>query len=683
MKIDGMNTSNSFSDSRNPPKRTAFGGLLAGLCFFGAAVAAHAQFQPPPPEDYDHQGWVGITGGGVIVDGSKATFQQRHQIPARAYGGLDSFFWESYPTRDLIMQLEVRSIFDEHNQDIKLSLEHAEGAFVRGGLRQFRTWYDGGGGYFSPTDGWFDLHEDRMHIDSGELWIEVGVSEPDKPEVVLAYAHRYRRGLKDSTIWGRTGLTDGAGRRAILPSFREIDESRHIVEGRMKHNVRDTDFGAGLRYEVADVDNTLNTRELETTGFGAADNRQVRHREGVESDVLSTHAWTTTQINDATRFSTGYIYSRLDNDISGSRIRIDPDESAADQPAPHFTDLVGVTQVRQHVANMNLSLLLLEDLYLIPSLRAEIRDSDSLSMFDDGDQQRVTSHNDTLTFSERLELRYNGLQRWHLFTRGDWTQGQGDSRERSTVADDREVDFDRRSQRYTLGANWYFHQNYTLGFQYYHEIRKNDFDHIIRGRTGQDIDRQDFTTDAFNVRLTSRPVNRVTLVSRYDLRLSRIDNKVSRPEDLSSIRSGEQTRHIFSQSGTWTPLERLYLQGSVNYAVDRHETPAQQAGDTVLESKNDYLFTSLGMGYAYSPKTDIDLHYTYYLADNFEDNSEDSVAYGVGEYEHTAGTRITRRMADNFVWYGGYRFFYYREDTTGGNRDYDAHQIYSGLAFNF
>jgi hypothetical protein len=235
----------------------------------------------------------------------------------------------------------------------------------------------------------------------------------------------------------------------------------------------------------------------------------------------------------------------------------------------------------------------------------------------------------------------------------------------------------------------------NVGVQYYHRIRKNSYDHLIDSTsnllasgdrypaflTGQDI-----TTDDFNVRLTLRPLNNVTLVSRYDFQLSTIDTTAP---FLAKIESGEMTSHIFSQSITWMPISRLYLQASVNYAIDRTETPVDKMRPPeanalrVSRADNDYLNTTFSLGYALDDKTDLNATYFYYLADNYVDNSLYSVPFGTGEHEHGVTAGLVRRIRDNVFLGFKYGFFSYREDTWGGNRNYDAHLLYSSLSMRF
>lgn len=684
-----MHTSTHSPASRRG--RLPRGAALPVLCLIGLFTTAQAQFQPPPPADFDHEGWIAVEVRGVIVDGSQSTFQQRHRVRAGPAGGISSFYWETYPTRELTFQLETRSIFNENDHFVRFDLFNPDGGFLRGGFQQSRHRYDASGGYFPDTDLWFSpFGEGRgMHLDAGVAWIEVGVANPGEAEVALRYTHRYRQGLKDSTIWGRTGLTGGAGNRGIVPSFREIDETRHTIEGRASHTVADTDLGGGLRFERYSQDNTLNLRQFPTQPA----EQRIEQTDGVSSDLFSANAWTSTQLTEWARFSTGYIYTRIDNDITGSRDTFDPDTGAFDT---YFTDMDGWTQMRQHVANVNVVLTPLESLLVIPSARFEKQDVDALVNHVRNGDQTVQSERETTNLSQRLELRYVGIPRWRFFARGDWMQGDGDIRDIATVTGTRETELERRQQRYTLGANWSPHRVFSGSTQYYYSIRKNDYDHLQPGRVGRYpafIEKQDFETHGFNVRTTIRPVNRVTLVSRYDLQLTDIDtrgtwNDNGEQVSLKMIQSGEMTRHLFSQSVTWTPVNRLYLQLTGNYAISRIETPANEIdgeawSGRVLESKNDYFFGSLAAIYAFTEKTDFDVTYTYYFADNFVENWEDSTPYGVGEYEHGVRFGVTHRIHDNFVWNGGYGFYYFREDTTGGMRDYDAHLLYTGLTMRF
>jgi hypothetical protein len=681
---------------------------LGGVCLLGSAVLAPGQTtppvasQPPPDDRLTYSGWIDFSAGGIWLDGNKAAFQQQRQLPNGTFGGVESFFWETDVNDDTTFRMEARSIFDSVDYRVKMELANPDLGYLRGGYHQFRTWYDGSGGFFPPSDTWFSFFDQNLFIDRGEAFIEGGLTLPNWPVLTLRYAHQFRRGQKDSTVWGDSdvGFNDagafvgqgGAGStsRRIVPAFRDIDESRNIFEARLAHTLGNTDLGLGVRYEVARQDNELNVRQRP----GEPADRQITQRELVETDVFSTHAYSKTRLHEKVLFTTGYIFSTLDTDLGGSRLSTGADVG--------FNRLSGGSQSRQHVANLNLMYTPWDHFMIIPSVRIEKEEIEGQVGFLDipplgAGEREALNDREEFKLSERLELRYTGLPKWVFYARGDWQQGQGELSEQrfnldtATVQLNRFTDFDRDSQKYTVGANWYPARWVSLAGQYYHKIRENRWDHptddtgnTTGNRYPAFLRAQNLTTDDLNFRVTLRPLNGVTLVSRYDFQLSTIDTK---GDQLSSIESGRMTSHIFSQSATWVPLPRLYLQASANYAMDRTETPANDltgaGAGRVSESRNDYLYTSASIGYALNPKTDLELTYFYYLTDNYVDNSLRSVAYDTSENEHGLTAGLLRRVKDNIIWGLKYGFFAFRDDASGGNRNYDAHLLYSTLSIRF
>jgi hypothetical protein len=674
--------------------------LGLGACICGCLAIVPGQ--TAAEEDFDYSSWIDVSVGGVIVDGHKPRFQQRHQLPAGAFGGVEAFHWEQMVGERGFFQIDGRGIFDNHDYLLRMELADPDRGYVRAGYRQFRTWYDGSGGFFPQNGVWFSVFDDDpLAIDRGEAWLEAGLTLPDWPKLTFRYTHQYRRGDKDSTLWGRVGtpVTGVAGERAFAPSFREIDERRHIFEGRAGHTLGATDFGAGLRYELSDQDNALNIHQ----NPGQANDRRIRQEEGVVIDIFSVHAYSKSQLHEKVLLTTGYAFTTLDTDLGGRRFYDPPERRAGGDVG--FENLAGGSQVRKHVGTLNLMLRPWNHFAIVPSLRVQKEDLEGNSLFDRTagpgvpgafvPDQFIRNERDMLTVSQRLEARYTGFRQWVLYARGDWEQGQGDLLERSEAPRagfrpvDRLTDFERFTQQYTVGANWYPHHVFNVALQYYRKMRDNDYEHLVEDRPGRHsafIEAQDFTTDDFNIRLTLRPLNGLTLVSRYDFQLSTIDLQGT---GLSMIQSGKTTSHIFSQAATWSPLTRLYVQAAANYAIDRTTTPADDIVGTapaayrVLEARNDYLTTSLNIGYALTEKTDIQTQYLYYLADNYEDNSEFSQPYGAGAREHAVSAGIVHRLRQNLVWSLKYGFFRYRDETSGWNTNYDAHLIYSSLGYRF
>jgi hypothetical protein len=201
----------------------------------------------------------------------------------------------------------------------------------------------------------------------------------------------------------------------------------------------------------------------------------------------------------------------------------------------------------------------------------------------------------------------------------------------------RNSDWERFNQKYTVGANWYPLSRLNFGVQYYHKIHSYDYDHPLDStlnatnsgnRYPAFLTDQKFETDDMNICATWRALSTLTLITRYDFQLSTVDTKGA---FLNNVHSAEITSHIISESISWTPINRLFVQASASYALDSTETPAPGAlgsTNTVLNGVNDYWNASGLVGYALDEKTDVQAQYFYYHADNCVDNSTFGQPYG-------------------------------------------------------
>ncbi|MEW6303982.1 MAG: porin [Verrucomicrobiota bacterium] len=650
--------------------------------------------------------------GGNFVDGDPAQFRRRMQMQRGAYGGIEQFHWEQDVGKRGLLKLDGHALFDAHDYSFKFDLSEPDKGFLRFGYSEYRTWYDGSGGFFPRNAQSFPLYNDSLSLDRGEVFIEGGLRRPDWPEITLSYRHIFRDGQKDSTIWGDTTLTTVPGAnsaRGIVPSFLDINERREIFSADIKQNFGKTDAGLGFRYELTDSNNSRNLRRSP----GQAADRHLTQRDQMDADMFNIHGFTETRFNDEWLFTTGYSYTLLESDVAGSRIygdgydpMYDPLFARRQARDEGFINLTGGSRMDQYVVNFNVMWTPFDNFTVVPSVRIERQFLNSASHYFESTvgtgaglpttlaELTARSERGLLEIAESLELRYTGLTNWVLYARGHWMQGEGDQTETenqvTTGVNDllRDTDFDRSTQKYTLGANWYPRRNLNFGLQYYHKLRTEDYlhrDDTTANRSGNRypafLVAQDFTTDDMNLRVTWRPLGNLTLVSRYDFQLSTIEMQ---GDSLNKIESAEMTSHIFSQSVSWTPLARLYTQASINYVLDRTDSPASSAlSGTVLDSRNNYWNMSVTVGYALSKKTDVEATYTYYRADNYVDNSALSQPYGAGAEEHGVSVGLVRRFSERLRGKLRYGFFRSRDDTSGGINNFDAHMIYSSMTYLF
>jgi hypothetical protein len=650
----------------------------------------------------DLKNWVEFGVGGTLFNGRRAAYQQRTGLPDGAFGGIEGFHFEQVVGEEGRFRVEGRGIFDNHDYALRFDLTLPEKGFLRAGYREYRHWSDPAGGWFPPTQGWYDLYSGALAYDEREVFVEAGLRLPKVPQFTLRYSHSERDGQKDSTIWGETSQTGDRGPRSIVPGIYDLNRIRDLVMADLAHTLGKTRVGVGFRYERQDNDDARWLRRY--PGEGPADDRYVTQRDRATADLFGAHATTETPLSDRVKFTAAYGYTDLNSDLGGYRVygaAFDPDLAQRLPAAGTYENLVGGSLMRQHVGNLNLMARLTDVLVLVPSVRVESRQTDSESVFDapaapfSPSTYAAASERSLLDVAEALEARYTGLTNWVFYARGWWLQGSGDLDERlanRTTATEvlfRSTDDNRHAQKYTAGANWYPLRRLSLGAEYYRKIRENDYDHL-RDSTpnGPDsINRlpaylraQEFTTDDVNCRVTWRPRANLTLVGRYDLQLSEVE---TRADGRPQLESADLTSHIGSGSVSWVPWARLYLQGTLSYVYDRTETPAAALVPAVQNAENDYWTAQVTAGLACDDRTDLELQYVYYRADNYADNSEFGQPYGAGAEEHGISAGLVRRLSARVQLALRYGFYTSRDALAGGQRDYDAHLIYSTLRYRF
>jgi hypothetical protein len=669
----------------------------------GEAAAETKPEEPPPGTEAapgDYRNWFETSVGGLIVDGDKASAQRRTGLPASAFGGVQAFHYEHDVGKKGIFKVDGRGIFDNQDYGLRLEWNETDKGFVRGGVSQHRDFYDGTGGW-SPSNGQhFPLYNDQFAVIRGNAFFEAGLRLPAKPEITVRYDRDWREGFKDSTIWGPTSLTGGVGTRSIVPAFQRLDEHTDTIAVDLRHTLGKTTLGAGFTFERAELSDSLNLRRQP---FEPSD-RFTTQTTRVESDLYGARAFVDTPLGEKVRFTSSYAFTTLETQVAGSRI-IGADYDPVYDPAygrrdVGFLNLSGLTQLDQNVWNANVMWTPFPTLSVIPAFRVENQNTDgSATRLDTGAQdlaREAANSRDMLDLSQQLEVRYTGITNILVYARGDWVQGDGNLLESEMLSASRQAelhrdtDFDRFSQKYTVGANWYPRQRLSVHTQYYRKMRENSYQHDpasyvnYSGLYPAFIQNHDFVTDDANVRLTWRPIDKLTLVTRYDLQFNTIHMQGT---GLGEQQSAEQTAHIIGETITWTPTSRLYIQPGVNYVLDTTKSAATSVptfpGNPVEDAHNDYFTVTCTTGLVLDDRTDLQLQYNYYLADNFRDVSAITQPYGADAEEHGVIASLIRRVNPRLKVTLRYGYYSGRSEFFGGFNDYDAHLVYASTQYLF
>ncbi len=145
--------------------------------------------------------------------------------------------------------------------------------YIHAGWQQFRKYYDDTGGYdplLAPSAS--NLGE-SLHLDDGRAWIDLGLTLPDWPVLVLGYEYQYRRGDEATTSWG-TVTPLGPN---ILPASENIQEGTQIIKFDATDDIEGTHLEDSFRGEFYSFrqhgtneffSDTLQTPESEASAQG-------------------------------------------------------------------------------------------------------------------------------------------------------------------------------------------------------------------------------------------------------------------------------------------------------------------------------------------------------------------------------------------------------------------------------
>jgi len=134
---------------------------------------------------------------------------------------------------------------------------------------------------------------------------------------------------------------------------------------------------------------------------------------------------------------------------------------------------------------------------------------------------------------------------------------------------------------------------------------------------------------------------------------------------------------------SWTPWSRLYLQVGFNYVTSETQTPTSDYTQAILNAQNNYWTLNFNSGLVLDNKTDLNLGYTYYCADNYSDNSTVGQPFGYGAQEHGVTATLVRRLSERVRVTLRYGYYHSEDQPSGGNNNYDAHVLYSSLQYRF
>jgi hypothetical protein len=190
-----------------------------------------------------------------------------------------------------------------------------------------------------------------------------------------------------------------------------------------------------------------------------------------------------------------------------------------------------------------------------------------------------------------------------------------------------------------------------------------------------------------NCRVTVHLLQTVTSISRYEFQHSWIDTTPDSASGLNELQTSRMNSHIIGENISWIPWSRLSLEAGFTYVLSVTKTPLSEstAPDTaaILNAENNYWTLNFSPSLVLDDKTDLNLNYFYYQADDYQNNSTAGVPLGAGSREHAVSATLTRRINPRLRISLKYSYYNYQDALTGGNSNFEAQLFMASMQYRF
>jgi hypothetical protein len=646
------------------------------------------------------------------VSGDSDRFRHDWWTEEDVTGGIDALAIQRSLGGDWKLSLEGRAIFDVNDYKLQLEIVNPEVGFLRAGYKAFRKYYDNSGGFYNfTTAGPTLLSSGRdLSLDIGSFYVELGLTLPNWPAIVLGYERMYKDGEKSMIEWGT--VTESPFSRNINAAVKEINEQVDIFKLSIDHDISNVHVGDQFRYEKYNYDNvreddTALTLPNTAPGKSVVVNENYQHGAFYNTFHMESH------VSEKVYWSAGYFFTSLkgEPDFAVDTI-IDAANGGTSSGSDKFWNLRDASiDQESHVLNLNVMYGPCAKTYAYAGIQAEQTESDAFADADWNETSAPTeaalinTRNDKDWFEERVGIRCIAIPFTTLYAEGKWQQGSVGLFEEELITgadpairselEQRYTDTDVDRQEYRIGFNTAPIRRVNLSGYYRRYEGDNRYNNLIDqiivddGSTleaePQDgysafIDHQEFDTHEFGAKLTVRPSSKVNISFKYQFVDTDIATEFEDP--AASGQSGNYDANIYSVAATVLPVSRMYCTALFSYQDTRTIGTANGAAAVPRYEGNVYSIVG-ALGYALDEKTDVRAEYSYSHSDNFVDVSADGLPLGLDYQRHAVSVSVSRELADNIVARLRYGYYELDEDSTGGFNDYIAHLISGAVTLRY
>lgn len=667
--------------------------------------------EPRRPEIVVTYGETSIEDGG-----SEALLLEQERREEGGTGGLERLYWENSPDNDWRVYLDSFALLAPDEFGVNLEIHNGWDVFFDLGFYHWNEYEYGSGIWYPPTGFFPVLSADALEKELNKLDLNLRFSPRETIWIELGYSFFNRDGESLSTRFGddfayRIG---GTPSRGIVPALWDGQETVHTLDAKLVRIDWMDRAGIRFRYQRRTVDRT---HVVERAARQPSSNRVVTQKEDSKDDLFAFSGFNRKELGETLYGSLGFAYTRLDGDLTGSRIfgtapdaAYDIDFAAFQLQDRGFLDLENTRRLSQWIFNANLVYTPSETVKWMTGLRLEHLSTKAFSSYIDTytrvdwtvrERQQeealmsARSEKSALDLSAFLEARYSGIAHTLFYSRlevanqdgdleEDWSRQEYNPDVRSiTELLDRATDFNRTLAYWEVGMHYFPVSRLRISLEGYLKHRENSYDWGGLEQPETDfteypgwLAKQVFLTRDVNGRLSWRIHDSLKSITRVDYQITTIDNQ---DELHDRIEASERTRLLFNQSLTWTPTPRLFLSGTYTLVEDLTESVAAGLqgvfSGIIVDLPNDYWQVSGNLYYVVSQLLDIQLTYQYLEMSNYLNTAPTTVPYGSDLVQHHGSARLIFHINDRTRARLGYDYYEYDEPSAGGNRDYEAHLV--------
>ncbi|HEX3987886.1 MAG TPA: c-type cytochrome domain-containing protein [Verrucomicrobiae bacterium] len=632
--------------------------------------------------------------GGTMITGDAQKFREQTWQATGVNGGLEKFELFERASPDTKVLVTGHVLRDDYK--LQLDVDRNDFGFVHSGWEEYRKYFDDVGGFDPGLFPQAPNRGDDLHLDIGRAWIDLGLTAPDLPKMVLGYEFDYRQGDESSLEWGSVGANRDTARN-ILPDSTSVNEGVHIVKFDLDSEIDGVAIEERFRGEFYKL-STANSN----TAYGQVPqvvNEGTTYFQGANTIRLSK------KVNDWFFASGGYLFSKLNAD------------SSVNMNAPSLLQQVSAPQITlerdSNVGNLNGLFGPLDGFTISTGLQAEWTDQNGIGpgTLDEETPPPVSnsvvpfemaSRYDETAVAENLSLRYSKIPFSAVYAEAHLQQEDISQYDQFSASQDilnkavfiQHTDYHNQMSDLRTGFDtspWRW-VSLVGQFRRYQSDSQYDSGPLIQPvATAYPtflLDRQ-IITDEVEAKLVLHLSPRFKTMLSYQYEADDYD-VTTRPfatfgvpiSPGGALTAGEGHSGIYSINSTWTPVSRLFLSTMFSYQASTLVTA--NAGDAAIAPYRGNTYTALVNGtYVLNQNTDLFAGFSLSDANYSEDNFAAGLPLGIEYQRRGVQVGVTRKFGKNISAKLQYRYDYYEEPSSGGSDNFRANSIFGVVTFLF